>query len=104
MGQPQSQPQVHSQPPQLNGPLPLPPTPQAAGNMPNLPPLQPVFGVALEDLFKRDGTAVPMVVYQCMQAVDLFGLDVEGIYRISGTSAHVQQLKAVFDHGKHCDP
>lgn len=67
---------------------------------PSLPPLKPVFGVNLEELFKRDGTAVPMVVYQCMQAVDLFGLDVEGIYRVNGTAAHVQQLKALFDHGE----
>lgn len=65
----------------------------------SLPPLKPVFGVNLEELFRRDGTAVPMVVYQCMQAVDLFGLDMEGIYRVNGTSAHVQQLKSLFDHG-----
>ena len=70
----------------------------------SLPPLRPVFGVDLEELFKRDGTAVPMVVYQCMQAVDLFGLAVEGIYRVSGTAAHVQQLKAMFDHGNALHP
>lgn len=67
-----------------------------------LPPLKPVFGVNLEELFRRDATAVPMVVYQCMQAVDLFGLNVEGIYRVNGTKGHVQKLKAMFDHGKHC--
>ncbi|CAD0109512.1 unnamed protein product [Aureobasidium uvarum] len=63
------------------------------------PPLKPVFGVTLDDLYNRDQTAVPMIVYQCMQAVDLFGLDVEGIYRLSGTASHVQQIKALFDHG-----
>ncbi|KAI5203924.1 RhoGAP-domain-containing protein [Aureobasidium subglaciale] len=62
------------------------------------PPLKPVFGVSLDDLYARDQTAVPMIVYQCMQAVDLFGLDVEGIYRLSGTASHVQQIKALFDH------
>ncbi|GAB7353488.1 hypothetical protein MBLNU459_g3939t1 [Dothideomycetes sp. NU459] len=71
-------------------------TSPAPANLP--PPLKPVFGVGLEELFRRDGTAVPMVVYQCMQAVDLFGLDVEGIYRLSGTASHVQQIKALFDH------
>lgn len=64
-----------------------------------LPPLRPVFGVSLEDLFKRDGSAVPMVVYQCLQAVDLFGLDMEGIYRLSGNAAHVAKLRSIFDHG-----
>jgi hypothetical protein len=63
------------------------------------PPLKPVFGVSLEELYARDQTAVPMIVYQCMQAVDLFGLEVEGIYRLSGTASHVQQIKALFDHG-----
>jgi len=62
------------------------------------PPVRPVFGLDLEELFQRDGTAVPMVVYQCMQAIDLFGLDVEGIYRLSGSNTHIQQLKAVFDN------
>ncbi|KAH0424135.1 RhoGAP-domain-containing protein, partial [Aureobasidium melanogenum] len=62
------------------------------------PPLKPVFGVSLDELYNRDQTAVPMIVYQCMQAVDLFGLDVEGIYRLSGTASHVQQIKALFDH------
>jgi hypothetical protein len=64
-----------------------------------LPPLKPVFGVGLEQLFERDGSAVPMVVYQCIQAVDLFGLEVEGIYRLSGTASHVNKLKAMFDNG-----
>lgn len=64
-----------------------------------LPPLKPVFGLSLEQLFARDGSAVPMVVYQCIQAVDLFGLEVEGIYRLSGTASHVTKIKAMFDNG-----
>ncbi len=66
----------------------------------NLPPLRPVFGVSLEELFGRDGTAVPGIVYQCAQAVDLFGLDTEGIYRTSGSAPHIMEMKALFDHGK----
>ncbi|KAF2205100.1 RhoGAP-domain-containing protein [Delitschia confertaspora ATCC 74209] len=65
------------------------------GNAP--PPVNPVFGVNLEDLFARDGSPVPMVVYQCIQAVDMFGLEVEGIYRIPGTASHIQAMKALFD-------
>ncbi|KHN98754.1 RhoGAP domain containing protein [Metarhizium album ARSEF 1941] len=44
-----------------------------------------VFGTSLSRLYERDGLAVPMVVYQCIQAVDLFGLGLEGIYRQSGS-------------------
>ena len=59
-----------------------------------------MFGLSLEDLLKRDGSAIPLVVYQCIQAVDLFGLEVEGIYRMSGSSTHVSKLKSLFDNGK----
>ncbi|GFF45738.1 Rho GTPase activator (Rgd1), putative [Aspergillus lentulus] len=64
----------------------------------NLPPLRPVFGVSLEDLYARDGTAVPMIVYQCLQAIELFGLDVEGIYRLSGSANHINHMKSLFDN------
>ncbi|KAJ5463484.1 hypothetical protein N7475_008428 [Penicillium sp. IBT 31633x] len=64
----------------------------------NLPPLKPVFGVSLNDLYARDGTAVPFIVYQCFQAVELFGLDLEGIYRLSGSANHISHMKAVFDN------
>jgi hypothetical protein len=33
--------------------------------------------------------------------VDLFGLDHEGIYRVSGNSNHVAELKSLFDHNAH---
>ncbi|KAL8807363.1 MAG: hypothetical protein Q9182_000702 [Xanthomendoza sp. 2 TL-2023] len=42
---------------------------------PELPPLRPVFG-----------------------AVDLFGLDVEGIYRLSGSAMHISKLRAIFNN------
>ena len=82
-----------------------PPTPVGTGALQNnnsstsLPALKPVFGLSLEDLLKRDGSAIPLVVYQCIQAVDLYGLDVEGIYRLSGSSAHVSKLRSIFDNG-----
>lgn len=59
-----------------------------------------VFGLSLSQLYERDGLAVPMVVYQCIQAVDLYGLAVEGIYRLSGSTTHVQKLKSMFDTGE----
>ncbi|KAK4164204.1 hypothetical protein QBC43DRAFT_378878 [Cladorrhinum sp. PSN259] len=69
-------------------------SPPVAGQM---APTRPVFGVALSKLYERDSLAVPMVVYQCIQAVDLFGLNVEGIYRLSGSVPHVNKLKTLFD-------
>ena len=65
----------------------------------DIPP-RPIFGLSLEDLLKRDGLAIPSVVYQCLQAIDLFGLEVEGIYRLSGSAVHITKLRAIFDNGK----
>lgn len=100
-------PQLSSLPFQTSQPPPAPSYPQqqssysqspTTGNNGHLPPVMPVFGLSLDQLFERDGSAVPMVVYQCIQAVDLFGLEVEGIYRISGTASHISKMKAMFDN------
>ncbi|PNY24557.1 RHO GTPase-activating protein RGD1 [Tolypocladium capitatum] len=60
-------------------------------------PSKPVYGVSLDRLYERDGLAVPMVMHQCIQAVDLFGLGLEGIYRQSGSLNHINKLKGMFD-------
>jgi hypothetical protein len=78
--------------------FPVPPAAMSSNAMSSKAPSRPVFGVDLEELFARDQSAVPMVVYQCMQAVDLFGLDVEGIYRLSGTASHVNALRDAFNN------
>ena len=112
---PQQPPQPHFQPQQQQhqgslGTNPLqqhPPSHQGQGagqlqrqqSPPQHAPPRPVFGVTLSRLYERDGLAVPMVVYQCIQAVDLYGLGVEGIYRLSGSLPHVTKLKNMFDTG-----
>ena len=108
--QPSQQPPYAQLPSQKGNPAPTgfpqPPAmvpPQAHRQSPpaalQLAPPRPVFGVTLSKLYERDGLAVPMVVYQCIQAVDLFGLNVEGIYRLSGSVPHVNKLKTQFDTG-----
>ncbi|KAI9813155.1 MAG: hypothetical protein M1832_006384 [Thelocarpon impressellum] len=62
-------------------------------------PSGPVFGASLDELFRKHRSAVPMIVYQCIQAVDLFGLQTEGIYRNNGSSSNIKRLKALFDSG-----
>lgn len=61
-------------------------------------PPRPVFGVSLQDLFNRDQSAVPMVVIQCILAVDHFGLENEGIYRMSGNQAQATALREAFNN------
>lgn len=60
--------------------------------------------MSLEELLHRDGSAIPLLVYQCLQAVELFGLDVEGIYRLSGSAMHISKLRAIFDNGMSRSP
>ncbi|ODQ50564.1 RhoGAP-domain-containing protein [Saitoella complicata NRRL Y-17804] len=60
-------------------------------------PENPTFGVHLRQLTQSEGTAVPHVVIQCCTAVDKFGLDVQGIYRLSGTASQIQKIKNMFD-------
>ncbi|ETI28294.1 hypothetical protein G647_00743 [Cladophialophora carrionii CBS 160.54] len=62
------------------------------------PPVRPVFGVSLDELFQREGSAVPFIVMQCIQAVDMYGLNVEGIYRTSGSANNIMELRQKFDH------
>ena len=41
---------------------------------------------------------MPLVVIQCILAIDHFGLETTGIYRQSGTQSHVTRLIAQFNH------
>ncbi|KAJ5652386.1 hypothetical protein N7507_009812 [Penicillium longicatenatum] len=103
---PPAPPAQPAQPPYPSGPTSHETLPMGAAPMmhapqmdkTSLPPLKPVFGLSLDDLYVRDGTAVPFIVYQCFQAIELFGLDLEGIYRLSGSANHINHMKALFDN------
>lgn len=56
-----------------------------------------VFGCQLESLCQREGNTVPSFVRLCVEAVDKKGLDVDGIYRVSGNLAVVQKLRFLVD-------
>lgn len=59
-----------------------------------------MFGVSLTDLYERDGLAVPLIVLNCIQAVDLYGLKVISIYQGTGLQERVQMLREKFDNGE----
>ncbi|XP_062931860.1 rho GTPase-activating protein 9 isoform X2 [Cynocephalus volans] len=56
-----------------------------------------VFGCQLESLCQREDDTVPSFVRLCIAAVDKRGLDVDGIYRVSGNLAVVQKLRFLVD-------
>jgi hypothetical protein len=84
------------------GPVPapnvIPVTSPTGARGPTFQNSRPLFGVPLTEIFNRDHTAVPLVIEQCLNAVEHYGLDHEGIYRSSGNANQVAQLKARFDH------
>ncbi|XP_075418111.1 rho GTPase-activating protein 27 isoform X2 [Tenrec ecaudatus] len=62
-----------------------------------------VFGCALAVLCERERTQVPRFVQQCIRTVEARGLDIDGLYRISGNLATIQKLRYKVDHDERLD-
>ncbi|XP_078501138.1 rho GTPase-activating protein 27 isoform X3 [Lissotriton helveticus] len=57
-----------------------------------------VFGCHLHVLCEREKTSVPKFVKECIRTVENRGLDIDGLYRISGNLATIQKLRFRVDH------
>ncbi|XP_076008040.1 rho GTPase-activating protein 15 isoform X2 [Genypterus blacodes] len=57
-----------------------------------------VFGCALDTLCSQERTTVPRFVEKCIRAVETRGLDIDGLYRVSGNLAVIQKLRYKADH------
>lgn len=62
-----------------------------------------VFGCALAQLCERERSPVPRFVQQCIRTVEARGLDIDGLYRISGNLATIQKLRYKVDHDERLD-
>uniref|UniRef100_A0A8C3GNI8 Rho GTPase activating protein 27 n=1 Tax=Cairina moschata TaxID=8855 RepID=A0A8C3GNI8_CAIMO len=62
-----------------------------------------VFGCSLQVLCERERGTVPRFVQQCIQTVERRGLDIDGLYRVSGNLATIQKLRYKVDHDEHLD-
>ena len=47
----------------------------------------------------RDDVDVPPIMVKCCEAIEKYGLDQQGLYRINGTHPKVQKLKERLDRG-----
>ncbi|XP_077339720.1 rho GTPase-activating protein 9 isoform X1 [Lithobates pipiens] len=56
-----------------------------------------VFGCRLDALCLREHSTVPKFVRLCIEAVNERGLDVDGIYRVSGNLSIIQKLRFIVD-------
>ncbi|XP_004636693.1 rho GTPase-activating protein 15 isoform X2 [Octodon degus] len=54
-----------------------------------------IFGSHLHTVCERENSTVPWFVRQCIEAVEKRGLDVDGIYRVSGNLSTIQKLRFI---------
>ncbi|XP_029977457.1 rho GTPase-activating protein 15 isoform X2 [Sphaeramia orbicularis] len=57
-----------------------------------------VFGCHLATLCAQERSSVPSFVEKCIRAVEKRGLDIDGLYRVSGNLAVIQKLRFKADH------
>jgi hypothetical protein len=61
---------------------------------------QPVFGVSLDELCRRDHVKVPLVVEALLSEIESRGIDEVGIYRVPGSLSSINALKSALDSGE----
>ncbi|XP_047596824.1 rho GTPase-activating protein 12 isoform X2 [Lutra lutra] len=62
-----------------------------------------VFGANLANLCQRENGTVPKFVKLCIEHVEAYGLDIDGIYRVSGNLAVIQKLRFAVNHDEKLD-
>ena len=65
--------------------------------------IKQVFGVDLTTIANMDRSEVPKLVKQCVEAIEKRGLNDTGIYRVSGNSSSVMEIKEKFNEGEEVD-
>ncbi|TNN02480.1 hypothetical protein fugu_009967 [Takifugu bimaculatus] len=64
---------------------------------PDLRRIKKVFSCDLTTLVKAHNSTRPMVVDMCIQEIELRGMKSEGLYRVSGFSEHIEDVRLAFD-------
>ncbi|XP_039874649.1 rho GTPase-activating protein 12b isoform X5 [Simochromis diagramma] len=62
-----------------------------------------VFGCSLTSLCQRENTSVPNFVTMCIDHVENTGLNIDGLYRVSGNLAVIQKLRFAVNHDEKVD-
>jgi len=60
----------------------------------------PTKGPCLADFVQSKQNNVPLIIEQCVQFIESEGVESEGIYRVPGNRAHVEQLFQKFEEGQ----
>ncbi|KAG6907142.1 hypothetical protein DXG01_010361 [Tephrocybe rancida] len=59
---------------------------------------RPTFGVDLAEQMTRDKVELPLILTKCCQAIEKYGIETQGIYRISGMTSKVAKLRQQLDN------
>uniref|UniRef100_A0AAR2JC20 Rho-GAP domain-containing protein n=1 Tax=Pygocentrus nattereri TaxID=42514 RepID=A0AAR2JC20_PYGNA len=66
---------------------------------PDLRRIKKVFSCDLTTLVKAHNTPRPMVLDMCIREIEQRGLTSEGLYRVSGFTEHIEDVRLAFDRG-----
>ena len=62
----------------------------------------PIFGSDLAELLSREGGDTPRIVEKFCPVIEKYGMDSQGIYRISGTQSQMNRLRQKCEEGRGC--
>ena len=60
-----------------------------------------VFGCKLESYIKASGYSIPPVMSECIKVINVYGMFLNGIFRIPGGNAEVEEMKKQFESGEN---
>ena len=61
-----------------------------------------VSGIPLSEQQLTNG-GIPILVHKCLQFIESYGLEIEGLYRLSGVKAKIRKLILAFNQGEWVD-
>ena len=64
-----------------------------------LPRKMTTFGVPLGDHLLQVGAEIPPLVCRCVSEIDRRGINIKGVYRVSGVKSRVEKLCQAFENG-----
>jgi hypothetical protein len=64
---------------------------------------EPVFGSTLVEISQRERLTVPKFVRTVTEVIEAKGLDVDGLYRVSGNLSSIQKIRCQVDQGISTD-
>ncbi|KAK7810591.1 hypothetical protein U0070_022063 [Myodes glareolus] len=60
-----------------------------------------LFNGDLETFVKDSGQVIPLIVESCIRFINLYGLQHQGIFRVSGSQVEVNDIKNSFERGEN---